>query len=128
MTRGVFAHLIICNEKCYKEHIARLSQENRLMSLEAFTTETAHTIFSEGIVIVAASTFEAEAGNFTAQLKEQVGSDTTPIHKAIINNAIYRRHLPSPELPCTLYAITPIAWSTMQVAEPSRLSVSKITL
>lgn len=127
MQKGFFAHACCCGNRLYNKHIVTIDSQCLLISLSPFIRETAHTVFTDGMLIVADETFDCEIENFMSELREQLTRQPqTTIVQAIQENSIYHRHHTSINTPCTLYSLQPIAWQSMQPQAIETLSIKKI--
>lgn len=127
MHKGVFAHLVIYGNTSYKKHIVFLTQEeNNLTNISPFYGEVAHTIFTDGIVIVASPSLSQELSEFIQLLQREQAKSQRPLNEVISNSDIYRRHIPAMGEPCRLFSVTPIQWETMSAPENSLPSIKEI--
>ena len=126
MRKGYLAHYCCCGNELHKRSIISTS-DNLLCGIEQFSSETPHTIFYDGLLIVVTPSFEPHCNTFIEQLQQLLDDNTQlPITEAILHCDIYKSHRASLNEPCLIYSITPIDWSQLRPAKKQGMRIELI--
>lgn len=129
MRKGFLSHLCCIDGSILRRHIVFTSHDNLLLAATPFSSETAHTIQCDGILIVTDNDFDKELQSFATQLKQQLSLNTSAhITELLLSNEILNRHRVATGHECSLYTLTPIDWATLQVSNAAPLTISKVMM
>lgn len=126
MRRGFLSHHCCCGDTAYTLHTATLSEQNILLDMQPFASETANTRFYDELLIIVDHTFHTEIELFIDRLMQQLESDTAPTMQLILNNEIYRRHPARIGSACSIYAIDGIDRTTQRPTVTNSIKISSI--
>ncbi len=113
MKEGFFSHRLCYRHSLYNKHIIYFDSDHRVDAIEPFRQEVSMTYFCEGILVAVVSDFASNEEAFCCELRRQLfESPSLTIGEAILQNKCYGQYIADDTVPCALYAISSVDWST----------------
>lgn len=129
MRKGFLSHICYINGTTLRKHVVFTAPDERLLAVEPFRCEIAHTVQCDGLLIVAGKDLDKDILSFTSQLKQALSQSTSAhIVEALCNNNIMQSHTVEVGDECALYTLSPIDLTTLRVNDVSRLALRKVIL
>ncbi len=113
MKEGFFSHRLCYRHSLYSQHIIYFDSRCRVDAVEPFQQESPMTRFCEGILMAVAIDFVSHEEAFCGELRRQlIDNPSLSVGEAVLQNKFYAQYLADKAMPCVLYAIPSVDWST----------------
>lgn len=127
MKQGFLSHHCCCGKGVYTRHIITIEYDGQLLSVVPFSTESAHTIFCDELLLVVTPGFDKHTAQFLISIRQEYESNKAQrITDLIMHNEIYRNHHAAVGTQCHVYAMSHIDNTTLLPIDIERVALRRI--